>query len=307
MAPQASEAFSLLMPVYAGDTAPAVEAALVAATDGQVVAPAQVVIAQDGPVGDELRDRLDRWVARRDVVLVRLAQNQGIAAALNAGLRACVHPVVARADADDVSLPGRFAAQLPLVTAGLDVVGGAMVEFTEADGPAAQAGPDGVLAWARALEANPEAVPHGTVRRYPEAHSDIAQTARLTNPMAHPTVMFRRAVVMRAGGYQKLTYLEDYLLWARCLMQGARFANLPEILVAYRVSPAAYRRRGGPKVALAEAALQRTFRSMGFTSRCQEMRNLALRGGFELAPGPLRGPLLRRVWKVTNSHNPPPG
>ena len=44
--------------------------------------------------------------------------NVGLGPALDAGLAASDHEIVARMDADDVSLPTRFEKQLPLVEAG---------------------------------------------------------------------------------------------------------------------------------------------------------------------------------------------
>ena len=61
--------------------------------------------------------------------IVRLPDNVGLAGALTAGLRACRHEIVARADADDVSFPHRFAVQLPLIEQGADLVGAGLVEF----------------------------------------------------------------------------------------------------------------------------------------------------------------------------------
>jgi glycosyltransferase involved in cell wall biosynthesis len=196
-----------------------------------------------------------------------LQTNRGISAALNVGLARCAHQIVARHDADDVSEPRRFAVQVPLVAAGLDLVGSDIVEFVGRVG-------DG-----------------GAVRRFPTSQSEISAMARLRNPFAHPSVVFRKDAVLRSGAYQDLYHLEDYLLWARMILKGARVANVPEPLVAYRVSPEAYARRGGMKLALAEVTLQRTFRAAGFTSRTQMVRNLVVRVGFELAPVWLRQPI----------------
>jgi glycosyltransferase involved in cell wall biosynthesis len=125
-APGTAEPFSLLLPVYAGDQAGALDAALLSATAGQTLPPSQVVLVQDGPVDAALAGVLDQWAQQPEVTLVRLPENRGIAAALNAGLTACRYGIVARLDADDVALPDRFAAQVPLVAGGLDVVGGAL-------------------------------------------------------------------------------------------------------------------------------------------------------------------------------------
>ena len=276
-------AFTVLMPLYHGDAAAFLAQGLDSLFEGQELLPSQVVLVQDGPVGSDLAAVVADWANRPEVTVVRLATNQGISAALNAGLAVCRHPIVARADADDLTLPGRFAAQVPMVAGGLDLVGGAMLELAEA-APAAKR----------------QAAGDGIVRQYPLTQGEIERFARLHNPFAHPTVVFRTSLVKQAGGYPPLNGFEDYLLWARLLQAGAKVANTDQVVVAYRVSRAAYARRGGLKTALSEVKLQRTFKAMGFTSRRQAVLGTLLRVGFELAPVGWRQRPLRRALRAGN-------
>ena len=60
---------------------------------------------------------------------------------------------------------------------------------------------------------------------------------------------------MRAvGGYTDFALMEDYLLWAKMIVAGARVANVAEPLVRYRVGAGAYARRGGLAQLRAELA-----------------------------------------------------
>jgi GT2 family glycosyltransferase len=259
------------MPVYRGDTAAQVEAAFASVVE-QSLPPAQVVLVRDGPVPVRLGALLER-LSRGGADLVPLPRNVGLAAALNAGLAACRWEVVARQDADDLSRPGRFERTVPLVAGGaFDLVGGALQEFRKAPGDLGAA-----------------------VRAYPADPAALARLARVMNPLAHPAVVFRRSAVEAAGGYRPFHHLEDYDLWARLLQAGARAANVPDVLVDYRVSEEAYRRRGGWKTLRAEWALQREFLRSGFTSPPVWARNLLLRGGFEVAPVALRRWALARL------------
>ena len=53
--------------------------------------------------------------------------------------------------------------------------------------------------------------------------------------MNHPAVVFRREVVLKAGGYrQEMIYAEDLDLWLRLAEVGELY-NLPEVLVHYRM------------------------------------------------------------------------
>ncbi len=161
-------------------------------------------------------------------------------------------------------MPDRFARQLEAVGTGLDIVGTGMFEFADDE--------DDVLAQ----------------RTPPIGQAAIERYARFHDPFNHPTVVYRKAAVQRAGGYVAVGLMEDYWLFARMLAAGARVGNLPEPLVKYRVGSGAYRRRGGIAQLRAEFRLQRLFRRIGFTTRGQCLRNLLVRGGYRLLPEAVR-------------------
>lgn len=254
--------FSLLMPVYRGDSAFRVRRAIESNTAEQTRPPAQVVIVRDGPVPQEITDELDRISAASSVPVVRvdLERNAGLTDALNTGLLWCDHDIVARADADDISYPDRFARQLPLIEAGADLVGASMHEI----------GDD---------ESDPVAL-----RRAPVGHAEITRVGKRRNPISHPSVVFRRSAVEAVGGYQHVPMAEDYWLWARMLRAGADVRNIPEPLVGYRVSAGSYERRGGPRVFRAELALQWKLRRLGYVGFIQWATNVIVRGGYRFVP-----------------------
>jgi len=94
--------------------------------------------------------------------------------------------------------------------------------------------------------------------------------------------------VRAVGGYTDFALMEDYLLWAKMLVAGARVANVAEPLVRYRVGAGAYARRGGKAQLKAELALQWRFRRIRFTTRRQFLRNVVVRGGYRLVPERIR-------------------
>lgn len=261
--------FSVLLPVYHRDDPDFLRRAFDSVTVEQTLRPDEVVVVRDGPVGAELAGLLSEFVATSlvPVVLVELDTNVGLARALEKGLAACGHEIVARMDADDISRPERFAVQVPLVVAGLDIVGSAIQEFTdEPTGPAA-----GVV-----------------VRTPPLSGQDIATGARFHSPFNHPSVVYRRSAVAAAGGYQDLPLMEDYWLFARMLHAGAAARNVPEALVGYRVGAGAYARRGGWQLLRSEVRLQWRMWRIGFVTTPQLVRNVVVRGGYRLVPETLR-------------------
>lgn len=267
------EQFSLLLPVWAGDRADFLTAAFRSSVQEQTRPPAQVVIVRDGPLPAPLADAVAELAASAPVPVdvVELPSNGGLGPALDAGLAACRYGIVARMDADDLSLPHRFAVQLPMIESGFDLVGSGLLEFGD--------DPDDLV---------------GT-RVPPVLPADIAARARFADPFNHPTVVYRRDLVQAVGGYSDFALMEDYLLWAKLLVAGARVANVAEPLVKYRVGAGAYARRGGLGQLRAELAVQRRFRQLGFTTRGQYARNVVLRGGYRLVPERLRRMAYRRV------------
>jgi glycosyltransferase involved in cell wall biosynthesis len=267
------ERLSVLLPVWAGDRPDFLSAAFRSTVADQQLRPDQVVIVRDGPVGSRLGSCVDELAAASPVPveLVELPRNVGLGPALDAGLAACRHPVVARMDADDISLPHRFAVQLPIIESGVDIVGSGLLEFG--------ADPDDVV---------------GT-RTPPVEPADIVARARFAAPFHHPTVLYRRDLVLSVGGYSDFARMEDYLLWAKLIMAGARVANVAEPLVGYRVGAGAYARRGGWGQLRTELALQHRFRRLGFTTRAQYLRNVLVRGGYRLVPERARRRAYRRL------------
>ena len=279
------EPFSLLVPVYDGDRPDHIRRAMRSAVDDQTVRPDQVVIVRDGPVRDELARCLDELqrASPVPVTFVPLRTNRGLGPALDQGLAASWFDVIARMDADDVSMPHRFEVELPLI-AEADIVGAGLYEFVEDTN-----------------EIVGQRVP-------PTGPARIRRYARMHDPFNHPTVVYRREAVLAAGGYGDLPLMEDYALFARMLAGGARPVNVAEPLVFYRVGEEAFRRRGGARLLRSELRLQREFLRRGFTSPPEYLRNVIVRGGYRLVPWWLRRAVYRplvALYSKRPGHRPP--
>jgi glycosyltransferase involved in cell wall biosynthesis len=273
--------FSLLLPVYAGDRADFLRRAFVSSVDEQTLRPDDVVLVQDGPLPDALRETCEELAAVSPVPvnLVRLERNVGLGPALDHGLEACAYDVVARMDADDISRPRRFELQLPLIADGADIVGSALMEFVDDVEDVVQT---------RIPPLDPEW---------------IRSAVRFRDPFNHPTVVYRRSMVQKVGGYQDLPLMEDYLLFARMLAEGAVPANVAEPLVYYRIGAGAYARRGGTALLRSELALQRQFLELGITNRVEFVRNVVVRGSYRLVPEPMRRVAYRRLIAKRGIHS----
>lgn len=136
----------------------------------------------------------------------------GTVTALNIGLGHSTAPLVARIDADDVALPGRFAAQTEYLDANPDAVAVATgCEIIDDKG-------------------NLMAVK-------PLRISDVTRHLRWYNPLVQSSMVIRRAALDAAGGYRTdARHLEDYDLWLRLAGQG-RIGVIAQPLVQYRRHP----------------------------------------------------------------------
>lgn len=265
--------FSLLLSTYANDVPEYLVAAFQSSVQEQTRWPSEVVLVQDGPVPERLAGTIAELIASSPVPVIhlQLPHNQGLGLALDAGLAAASHEIVARMDADDISDPQRFAKQIPLIEAGADIVGSGLWEF----------GTDITDLVGR--------------RTPPVSAAEIRRVIKFRDPFNHPTIVYRKSAVIAAGGYCDMALLEDYLLFTRMVVGGAEPANLAEPLVYYRVGEGAYARRGGMALFRSELALQRRFRRLGITNRGEYLRNVSVRAGYRLVPESLRKAAYRKL------------
>ncbi len=201
---------SVLMPVY--NPHPLYFRQAVESILNQTLPDWELVIVED-PSTRSAADLLNDFADPRIRHFVN-PHRTSLVAQLNRCLQEARAELVACQDADDISEPDRLEKQVAFMEAHPEVtVLGTQLAVID--------GNDRLLGY----------------RRYPCEHDAILAAMPRFNPIANPSVMFRRRAVLEAGGYQyaKFPKVEDYDLWCRLAKQGARFANLPDALVRYRV------------------------------------------------------------------------
>ena len=75
----------------------------------------------------------------------------------------------------------------------------------------------------------------------PECHNDIIKmiVEECKNPIIDPSVMFRRKIFNKLGGYsldKKIFTVPDFDIWLRAILNGEKFYNIQESLIKYRVN-----------------------------------------------------------------------
>ncbi len=227
----------------------------------------EVVLVKDGPLTEELNEIIVSYACRYPFLkIVSFSKNQGLGKALNEGLKHCSHDIVARMDTDDIAKPERFEKQLAVFKKHPDI--------------------DVVGAWIDEFENDISSV--RSVRKLPEYQCDILTFAKRRNPINHPVAMFRKSAVLAAGGYQHFPLFEDYYLWIRMLINGAKFYNIQESLLYFRFSPEMFKRRGGWKYAMNEFRFQWMMRKLHFISILEFIQNVFVRFLTRIVPNFLR-------------------
>lgn len=178
------------------------------------------LIAVDDGSQDETAARLKHWQERDGRVRPLLRQHEGLIGALNAGWRRARAPLIARMDADDRCARDRFEAQVQYLQDRPQIA--AVGSLVESFPPAAvREGFEVYVEWLNSL-VTPE---------------DIAREIFVESPLPHPSMMIRREWLDRMGGYQDFGWPEDYDLWLRMHLAGARFGKVEQVLLYWREHP----------------------------------------------------------------------
>jgi len=209
-------AVSVLMPCY--NSAETLDEALESLAR-QTYRDFEILAVDDGST-DRTSEILQAWAGQFPCMRILTRKHGGIIEALNAGLQASTAPYVARMDADDRSSPERLARQVAFLDdhPEIDLVSCRVVPFSAT--PVSQ-GFQIYVEWQNSLL----------------SEADIRREIFVESPLPHPSVTFRRQVVLQAGGYQDYGWAEDYDLWLRLYLAGRRFAKLPEFLLEWREHP----------------------------------------------------------------------
>jgi len=200
---------SVVMSVYNGEKylREAVDSIL-----GQTFRDFEFIIVDDGST-DHTWTILQSYDDSR-IVLLRNQENIGLTRSLNKGLAAARGEYIARMDADDVSLPKRLEKQVAYLDAHPEV---------------------GLLGtWVEIIGERGERL---SVLRRPVDPLFITWSLLFDNCLVHSTVMYRRSLVGKLGGYNPSRYAQDYDLWSRMSLE-TQIVKLPEVLVSWRSHPA---------------------------------------------------------------------
>ena len=215
-----SPTLSVLMAVHKGDCTQRFGKALESIFQSQTLKPNQIILVCDGPLHpthDSAIEIFESTLPTNVLTLRRLPYNRGLANALNEGLKFVRCDLIARMDADDISMPTRFERQVDFLAQNTDV-GVCGTSVVEVDSDSDQVFSEKVM---------------------PCDNADIIRIMKRRNPICHPSVVLR-AEIFKSGVEYPLEY---YHLWYLLKRRGIEFANFSEPLVIMNVNNAFFNRR----------------------------------------------------------------
>jgi glycosyltransferase involved in cell wall biosynthesis len=265
--------FSVLLVIYYKDSAELFSRAL-SSIFANTLQPNEVVLIANGALlqgHEDVLNDINNSDNNKNVNLIRLDKNIGLAGALNIGIQQAKYKWIVRADPDDYNLPCRFSllANMLVNDANLGLIGSYVGEKHEKDD-------------------------EFVIRKVPLNYDDIKNYCRYRNPFNHMTVAFERSAALDCGGYPYLYLREDYGLWAKLLARGINAANLDNVLVIAMNGSKMISRRGGFKYALHEYEIQRLLQQLGYKSRLTAIQHGCLRAIIFLAPFIIRSFVYKR-------------
>jgi hypothetical protein len=215
----------VIMAVYENDKLKFVKESIQSVL-GQTYSRFHYFIVFNGPLSEDVKTYINNIQDNR-IRLFELQENEGLAKALNylldIVLQNSEYRLIARMDADDISLESRFEIQRNFLLNNTEI--------------------SCVGSWYKEIDESGNFLSY---QKLPVTNEEIKIFFRKRSPLAHPSVMFRREMIEKAGHYPTDTLrLEDYMFWSNVLKNGLILANIPECLLLFRRDRGFYKRRSG--------------------------------------------------------------
>lgn len=217
--------FSVLISIYYKENPEWFHMALESVMN-QSILPNEIVIVKDGPLTVELDEVIEFFVKKYPKIfnIIKLNKNLGLGLALNEGIKHCKNELIVRMDSDDYIVSNKFEKQLKFFenNPDYDCVGCYEAEFEE--------NINNIIA----------------IHKVPINNYEIYNFMKRRCALLHPTVMYKKSSVIKAGNYRDIRLYEDYDLFIRMVLEKKmKCYNIPEALYFIRVNDDFFKRRGG--------------------------------------------------------------
>lgn len=163
---------------------------------------------------DGTRELLEKYATLDSrIKLIKNKSNKGLIYNLRLGMDMACGEYIARMDDDDISYPNRFEKQIEYMDKNKDII--VCGTFIELIGD---------------VDNNEGWVKHSS-------SDEIELLLNFFNPICHPSVIMRKDFLKQNNinfSYDAL-HAEEYDLWKQIIFKNGKIANLPEVLLKYRI------------------------------------------------------------------------
>ena len=172
----------------------------------------EFIIINDNPSNKFLPPLLYEYMERdKRIKIIRNETNRGLAWSMNEALKYAKGKYIARMDADDISMPERLEKEVCyLEQYPLDMVASNAVTITE------------------------KGEKIGNFGKMPRK-KNIERLLLYRDMIIHPSVLIKRQILEKLGGYRNFASAQDYDLWLRMVTANCKIGILDEPLIYYRL------------------------------------------------------------------------
>jgi len=211
--------FSVLIPVYIKEDPSFFHKCLKSIND-QTLKADEIIICIDNIISEELDLVIKNFSEDLNIKKIAYQGKDQLGGSLAMGVERCKNRLIFRMDADDICDKNRFKIMMDhFLVKNLDVLG----------------------CWTK--EFNCHIHDLNRVRKTPSKVTK--ENSNIRNPFNHPSVLFKKSSVMKAGNYKPCKSFEDWYLWLRMIKLEMKMENLEDILVYQRVGNNFESRRSG--------------------------------------------------------------
>ena len=200
----------------------------------------KIYIGVDGPIDQEINLYLDR-LDEEFYKIIKFKQNRGLAYVLNDLIQlainsSCKYDLFFRIDADDINLKNRFRLQFDFLLSNpnIDVLGGGAILVDENENKI------------------------GSLFKL-NNHENLLKRFPYDSPLIHPTVVFRRKILLNNSYPTDTIRSEDLALWTKLILENRKFANLEKPLIKHRITKGTIIRRSGLRKSFNELKIRLIF------------------------------------------------
>jgi len=190
----------------------------------------EFIIVLDGVHRKDIIEVVEQYEGfDKRIIVLNTVENRGLGFAMNMAIMKARGKYIVRMDADDISKVDRIEKLVNYMDSNRSIdISGSYIEEYEND--------------QRLREV-----------QYPMQHREMKRLFLRRNPLAHPSVIFRRSYFDKAGYYPLISIRnEDTLLWLSGFKNSCIFSNVPEVLYRFRINEKTRRRRAGLKKSISD-------------------------------------------------------